>query len=88
MEKYLAEYLGTTFFLYVILVTGNFMAIGAALALAVYIGSHISGANYNPAVSIMMYFKGNLSATNLAPYIVAQILGGLTALKLQQLTKK
>jgi aquaporin Z len=88
MQKYLAEYLGTTFFLYVILATGNFLAIGAALVLAIYIGSKISGANYNPAVSVMMYFKGSLSAANLGPYIVAQILGGLTALKLHQMMKK
>ena len=33
LNKYLVEFLGTTFFLYVILATGNALAIGAALAL-------------------------------------------------------
>ena len=34
MEKYLVEFLGTSFFLYVIISTGNALAIGAALAIA------------------------------------------------------
>ena len=33
-EKYLVEFLGTFFFLYVIIATGNPLAIGSALALA------------------------------------------------------
>ena len=35
MYNYLAEFLGTTFFVYVILATGNPIAIGAALALVI-----------------------------------------------------
>ena len=42
MNKYLVEFLGTLFFLYVILATGNWLAIGAALAIAVLIGGPIS----------------------------------------------
>ena len=43
MEKYLVEYLGTVFFLYVIIATNNALAIGAALAVAIYVGGNISG---------------------------------------------
>ena len=50
MKSVLIEFTGTLFFLYVILATGSPIAIGAALALAIYIG----GGNYNPAVTIMM----------------------------------
>ena len=39
MNKYLVEFLGTLFFLYVILATGNALAIGAALAIAIILGS-------------------------------------------------
>ena len=35
IEKYLVEFIGTTFFLYVIISTGNALAIGAALAIAI-----------------------------------------------------
>ena len=58
MNKYLVEFLGTLFFLYVILATGNWLAIGAALAIAVLIGGPISGGMFNPAVSVMMVSAG------------------------------
>ena len=41
MNKYIVEFLGTLFFLYVILATGNALAIGAALALAILVGGNI-----------------------------------------------
>jgi glycerol uptake facilitator-like aquaporin len=82
MYKYLVEYLGTVFFLYVILATGNAVAIGAALAIAILIGGNISGGNFNPAVSIMMTAAGKLNKNDLIFYILAQVLGGLTALEI------
>ena len=42
------------FFLYVIMATGNALAIGAALTLVILVGGAISGGNFNPAVSVMM----------------------------------
>ena len=58
MNKYLVEFVGTLFFLYVILATNNAVAMGAALAIAVMLGGPISGGNYNPAVTIMMAAAG------------------------------
>ena len=80
MNKYLVESLGTLFFLYVILATGNWLAIGAALAIAVLIGGPISGGMFNPAVSVMMVSAGKLPKSDLIPYVLAQIAGGLAAL--------
>ena len=82
MNKYLVEFLGTLFFLYVILATGNWLAIGAALAIAVLIGGPISGGMFNPAVSVMMFNAGKLPKKDLIPYVVAQIAGGLAAYQL------
>jgi aquaporin Z len=82
MNKYLVEFLGTLFFLYVILATGNAMAIGAALALAILVGGPISGGNFNPAVSVMMVAAGKLQNKELLPYILSQVAGGLAALEL------
>jgi aquaporin Z len=82
MQKYLAEFLGTLFFVYVILATGNPLAIGAALALAVLLTMKISGGHLNPAVSIVMASKGSISTSDLMPYIIAQMLGGLVALEI------
>ena len=82
MNKYLVEFLGTMFFLYVILATGSAIPIGLALAVAIMIGGKISGGNFNPAVSVMMVAAGKLPRSDLVPYIVAQVAGGLAALEL------
>jgi aquaporin Z len=82
LNKYLVEFLGTLFFVYIILATGNAVAIGAAMAIIVMIGGSISGGNFNPAVSVAMVAAGKLSSSELLPYILAQIGGGLVALEL------
>jgi|TARA_B100000886_G_scaffold186258_1_gene127819 aquaporin Z len=82
MNKYLVEFLGTVFFLYVIIVTGDALAIGAALAVAILLGGSISGGHFNPAVSVMMAAGGKLPKSDLLPYIIAQVLGGIVALEL------
>lgn len=82
MNKYLVEFLGTLFFLYVILATGNALAIAAALALVILVGGAISGGNFNPAVSVMMAAAGKLPTNDVVPYILAQVAGGLVALEL------
>lgn len=87
INKLLAEFLGTMFFLYVILATGDAVAIGLALMIVIFILGKVSGGNFNPAVSVMMAMAGKLSMKDLAPYIVAQVLGGLAALELYKRVK-
>jgi len=82
MYKYLAEFSGTLFFVYVILATGNPLAIGAALALAILLTSNISGGHINPAVTIVMASYGKIDTGDILPYIIAQVLGGLVALEI------
>jgi aquaporin Z len=82
MYKYLVEFLGTAFFVYVIFATGNPLAIGAALALVILIASPISGGFMNPAVSIAMASAGKLSTQDLIPYILAETFGALVGLEL------
>ena len=82
MNKYLVEFVGTLFFLYVILATGSPVAIGLALAIAIMVGGPISGGNFNPAVSIMMAAAKKLPMHELLPYVLAQVAGGLVALEL------
>jgi aquaporin Z len=79
MNKYLVEFLGTMFLMYVIFATGNWLAIGGALAVAVLLGGPISGGAYNPAVAISLYAAGKLQKEDLLPYIIVQILGALSA---------
>ena len=79
MNKYLVEFLGTMFLIFVILATGNYLAIGSALAIAVFLGGKISGGAFNPAVAVTLYAAGKLSKADLLPYIIVETLGGLAA---------
>jgi len=78
--SYLAEYLGTFFFILAIFLSGgNPLIIGGALALVVFLIGKMSGANVNPAISFAMYLKKELNTTEMLFYIVAQLLGGASA---------
>jgi len=79
MNKYLVEFLGTMFLVFVIFATGNWLAIGSALAIGVLLGGAISGGAFNPAVAISLYYAGKISQSDLLPYIIVEILGGLAA---------
>jgi len=81
-NKYLVEFLGTCFLVFIILATGNPLAIGAALALSILLTKDISGGHLNPAVSITMASLGNLPVKDLIPYVLAQVFGGLVALEI------
>ena len=67
--------------MYVIVATGNPLAIGAALALAILMTAQISGGHINPAVTIAMAAAGKLNVNEIIPYVLAQILGGLVAIQ-------
>jgi aquaporin Z len=78
--SYLAEFLGTFFFVLSIFASGgNPLVIGSALALVIFLISKISYGMVNPAVSLAMFFKGTLDVSELLMYIVAQFIGGASA---------
>jgi len=87
MYNYVVEFLGTVFFLLVILLTGQAIPIGLALMAVIMVGGKISGGHFNPAVSVMMWRNGKLKMSDLAPYVIAQVLGGLVALELSKFIK-
>jgi aquaporin Z len=85
MLAYAVEFLGTFLFLSVIVATGQPVLIALALLLVILLGGSISGGHFNPAVSVMFWAKGSLTAADLAGYITAQTLGGLGALTVYNL---
>jgi aquaporin Z len=88
MREYIVEYLGTVFFLYVVIVTGNAFAIGAALAMAIYLGGPISGGHFNPAVTFLMVLAGKAPINVLAPYLIAQLFAALTVWQIHKRLQK
>ena len=82
-----AEFIGTLFFLSIILNVVNdstigVIAIAVGLLASIYMAGGVSGGHFNPAVSIMMFMKGNLPADMTILYIIAQVIGALSALLL------
>ncbi len=85
MNKYLTEFIGTFFLVLSITlsVIGGAplaaIAIGGTLMVMIFMGGHISGAHYNPAVSLAAMMRGALPSAQLIPYWIAQIAGAIVA---------
>ena len=79
MKNYITEFIGTFFLVLAIGLTGNPIAIGTMLMVMVYMGGHISGAHYNPAVSLAMIIRGLLSVKEAINYILSQLAGAILA---------
>lgn len=87
MNKYLTEFIGTFFLVLTIgcTVIGGGphvvppLAIGGVLMVMIYAGGHVSGAHYNPAVTLAVWMRGRCPGADVAPYWIAQIVGALAA---------
>src|SRR6266704_3455243 len=87
MKKYLTELIGTFCFVLTIGCTvidgGNGviapLAIGSALMIMVFAGGHISGAHYNPAVTLGVWLRGKCETKDVAGYMISQIAGAALA---------
>ncbi len=85
MKMYLTEAIGTFFLVLTVCLTASSgsplapLAIGSALMIMVYMGGHVSGGHYNPAVSLAAAMRGALPAGRLVPYWIAQLVGALVA---------
>ena len=94
MKKYIAEFIGT-FWLVLggcgsavlsaafpdvgIGLLGVSLAFGLTVLTMAYAIGHVSGCHLNPAVSIGLWAGGRFNSKDLAPYIIAQVLGGIVA---------
>ena len=58
---------------------GVALAFGLTVLTMAYAVGHISGGHFNPAVTIGLYAGGRTPASNLLPYILAQLVGGIAA---------
>ncbi len=55
------------------------LAIGSILMVMIYAGGHVSGAHYNPAVTLALWIRGAIPAREVGPYMLAQVAGALLA---------
>ena len=82
MKKYITEFIGTFF---LVLAAGfasgehAVLVIASALMVMIYAGGHISGAHYNPAVTLAVLIRGRISTSEALVYMVSQIIGAIAA---------
>ncbi len=82
--KLMTELVGTFVFISVIAVSGPIgpispLAIGSALMVMVYMGGHVSGAHYNPAVSFGLFLRRVIDAPTMVAYWITQLIAGVLA---------
>ncbi len=87
MNKYLTEFIGTFFLVLTVgctVIPGNAgviapLAIGASLMVMIFAGGHVSGAHYNPAVTLAVWIRGRCDTKDVIPYMVAQVAAAVVA---------
>ena len=86
-QKLTTEFIGT-FFLSLTICTaavygsaGDYAPFGiaATLMVMIYAGGHISGAHYNPAVTVSIYLRGACDKDEVLPYIASQVIAAVSA---------
>jgi aquaporin Z len=87
MRKYLMEFIGTFFLVLTIgctVIPGDSgvippLAIGSVLMAMIFAGGYISGAHYNPAVTLAVWIRGRLEKQDVLPYMIAQVTASVVA---------
>lgn len=82
-----AEFVGTFFLVFTVGMVvidpgaGEFagLAIGTVLAVMVYAGGHVSGAHYNPAVTLGVLLRGKATVSDAVAYWVVQAVAAIVA---------
>lgn len=94
MKNYLAEFFGTFAILFIgagsiaidiqtggsVTLLGISAVFGVMVTLMIILFGHISGAHFNPAVSLAFAMTKRFPWKEFVPYFLAQLLGGMTAL--------
>ncbi len=85
MKKYIVEFIGTFFLVFTVGMAVRSgaalapIAIGASLMVMIFAGGHVSGAHFNPAVTLAVFIRGKCEAKDVIPYWLAQFAAGLVA---------
>lgn len=80
MKRHVLEFLGTFFVVLAVSLTQNPLAIGLVYLALLYVGSRVSGAHYNPAITLAMWLRGEFATHRIWGYFAAQLLGAFVAL--------
>lgn len=85
-QKFFSEFIGTLFLVFIgsgigVYTKGDIVPVvlanGFVVTSLIYIFGRISGAHFNPSVSIPMYLRNKITLSELIYYTIAQVTGGL-----------
>ncbi len=79
MRAYVMELLGTFLLTFFIAFSGEPTVVGLVLMALVYLGIHISGAHYNPAVTAAAFVRGKIALQQGLIYMAVQVAGASLA---------
>ena len=87
LKKYIVEFIGTFFLVLTICMTSYSkvsadlqpLAVGTMLMVLIYSMGYLSGAQFNPAISLAIYLRGRINLKEMGFYWIAQILGAVAA---------
>jgi len=79
MKKYVMEAIGSFFLVLTISLSSNPLSIGVVLMAMIYMGGYISGAHYNPVVTLAVYLQKKIDNQDASLYVVFQLLGAVLA---------
>ncbi|HEY3663273.1 MAG TPA: MIP/aquaporin family protein [Chthoniobacterales bacterium] len=87
MNKYICEFIGTFFLVLTVgstVIDGGTgviapLAIGSMLMVMIFATGHISGGHLNPAVTLAVWIRGKMAASDVPGYMIGQCVGGLAA---------
>lgn len=79
MKKLIMEFLGTFFLVLAVAMNAGPIAVATMLMAWIYIGAYVSGAHYNPLVTVAIAVRERFGWQTVPWYIAAQVLGGFVA---------
>lgn len=87
MKKYVVELIGAFFLMLTLVLASNNpaialqapLAVGAMYMAMIYAGGHISGAHFNPAVTLAVFMRGKMERQEAGMYVLAQVIGAVIA---------
>lgn len=77
-HKLIAEFLGSVLLIFSVFASnGNYLIIGATLAIIVLLIGKITGAAVNPAIAFAFYNAGKITLNELFGYVLVEMIGGI-----------
>ena len=87
-QKFITEFIGTLLLVFILLTTKSPIAVGTTFTLLLLLSRGSSKGYFNPAITIVLSSMEMMPKTDVLPYCLSQILGGMVGVQLFKFTKQ